>query len=139
MVNSGRYTAGPRYTTNIQTVREASEQRIGTHAGRETALHLRADVAEATLELAVEIAREGREGRRIEPLFTLGSADDAIRLSQPLTSTLWWLLPNRFAMSRTRTSAGPSKNWLNSMDRSSLMAMASSWPRAAPSTPQPQV
>jgi len=32
----------------------------------------RHDVLEATLELAIEIAREGREGRRVGTLFTLG-------------------------------------------------------------------
>src|SRR5579859_1954041 len=45
---------------------------------------LRSDIAEPTLELAVEIAREGREGRRIGTLFTLGSADDVMARSQPL-------------------------------------------------------
>lgn len=42
------------------------------------------DVVEATLELAIEIAREGREGRRIGTLFTLGSAEEVLRHSRPL-------------------------------------------------------
>jgi len=41
-------------------------------------------VLEATLELAIEIAREGREGRRIGTLFTLGRADAVLRCSRPL-------------------------------------------------------
>jgi hypothetical protein len=41
-------------------------------------------VLEALLELAIEIAREGREGRRIGTLFTLGRADAVLALSRPL-------------------------------------------------------
>lgn len=36
------------------------------------------------IELAVEIAREGREGRRIGTLFTFGDADAVLRRSRPL-------------------------------------------------------
>jgi diadenylate cyclase len=39
---------------------------------------------EPTLELAVEIAREGREGRRIGTLFTFGDADNVLARSRPL-------------------------------------------------------
>jgi DNA integrity scanning protein DisA with diadenylate cyclase activity len=42
------------------------------------------EVLDALLELAIEIAREGREGRRIGTLFTLGHADDVLRHSRPL-------------------------------------------------------
>ncbi len=42
------------------------------------------NVLESVLELAIEIAREGREGRRIGTLFTLGFADAVIRCSRPL-------------------------------------------------------
>jgi DNA integrity scanning protein DisA with diadenylate cyclase activity len=42
------------------------------------------DVLEATVELALEIAREGREGRRIGTLFTLGKADAVLAASRPL-------------------------------------------------------
>lgn len=42
------------------------------------------DVLESLLELAIEIAREGREGRRIGTLFTLGFADAVLRYSRPL-------------------------------------------------------
>ena len=37
-----------------------------------------AEVLQALIELAVEIAREGREGRRIGTLFTLGD-EQAVR------------------------------------------------------------
>jgi DNA integrity scanning protein DisA with diadenylate cyclase activity len=36
-------------------------------------------VLESSLELALEIAREGREGRRIGTLFTVGRADEVAR------------------------------------------------------------
>ena len=39
-------------------------------------------VLEPTLELALEIAREGREGRRIGTLFTLGRADADLAASR---------------------------------------------------------
>ena len=39
---------------------------------------------EALIELAVEIAREGREGRRIGTLFTFGDADAVLKHSRPL-------------------------------------------------------
>ena len=42
------------------------------------------EVLEPTLELAIEIAREGREGRRIGTLFTLGDADAVLARSRPL-------------------------------------------------------
>ena len=42
------------------------------------------DVLESLIELAVEIAREGREGRRIGTLFTLGDEDAVIARSRPL-------------------------------------------------------
>ena len=41
-------------------------------------------VLESLLELAIEIAREGREGRRIGTLFTLGHAEDVLAHSRPL-------------------------------------------------------
>lgn len=41
-------------------------------------------VLEPTVELALEIAREGREGRRIGTLFTLGAEDAVLASSRPL-------------------------------------------------------
>lgn len=43
-----------------------------------------ADVLESLIELAVEIAREGREGRRVGTLFTLGDEDAVLARSRPL-------------------------------------------------------
>ena len=42
------------------------------------------DVLEPLIELAVEIAREGREGRRIGTLFTLGDEEAVLARSRPL-------------------------------------------------------
>src|SRR5213593_2024488 len=48
-------------------------------------LHARSpEVAQRVIELAVEIAREGREGRRIGTLFTVGDAETVLRHSRPL-------------------------------------------------------
>jgi DNA integrity scanning protein DisA with diadenylate cyclase activity len=44
----------------------------------------RHDVLDATLEIAIEIAREGREGRRIGTLFTLGNANAVLASSRAL-------------------------------------------------------
>jgi DNA integrity scanning protein DisA with diadenylate cyclase activity len=41
-------------------------------------------VLEQTVELALEIAREGREGRRIGTLFTLGAEEAVLTASRPL-------------------------------------------------------
>ena len=43
-----------------------------------------AEVLESLVELAVEIAREGREGRRIGTLFTLGDEEAVLAKSRPL-------------------------------------------------------
>ncbi|HLB92193.1 MAG TPA: diadenylate cyclase [Terriglobales bacterium] len=42
------------------------------------------DILESLIELAVEIAREGREGRRIGTLFMLGDEDSVLARSRPL-------------------------------------------------------
>ena len=41
-------------------------------------------VLESALDLALEIAREGREGRRIGTLFTVGKADEVLAASRAL-------------------------------------------------------
>jgi diadenylate cyclase len=41
-------------------------------------------IFDAVVELALEIAREGREGRRIGTIFTLGKADEVLQHSRPL-------------------------------------------------------
>src|SRR5438046_5911931 len=43
-----------------------------------------AEVLQALIELAVEIAREGREGRRIGTLFTLGDEEAVLAKSRSL-------------------------------------------------------
>ena len=42
------------------------------------------DVLESLIGLAVEIAREGREGRRVGTLFTLGDENEVLARSRPL-------------------------------------------------------
>ena len=42
------------------------------------------EVLDSVLELAIEIAREGREGRRIGTLFTIGLVDSVMSHSRPL-------------------------------------------------------
>jgi diadenylate cyclase len=42
------------------------------------------EVCKPIIELAVEIAREGREGRRIGTLFTIGDTADVLAHSRPL-------------------------------------------------------
>ena len=42
------------------------------------------DVLRSAIELAIEIAREGREGRKIGTLFVVGEEDSVLRLSHPL-------------------------------------------------------
>ena len=42
------------------------------------------DVCERIIELAVEIAREGREGRRIGTIFIVGDAENVLPHSRPL-------------------------------------------------------
>ena len=44
----------------------------------------REEILEPLLELAIEIAREGREGRRIGTLFTIGDAEAVMAWSRPL-------------------------------------------------------
>jgi hypothetical protein len=46
--------------------------------------HCNRENLEPVIELAVEIAREGREGRRIGTLFTFGDADAVMERSRPL-------------------------------------------------------
>ncbi|HEU0006057.1 MAG TPA: diadenylate cyclase [Terriglobia bacterium] len=42
------------------------------------------EVLRSIIELAIEIAREGREGRKIGTLFVVGEEDSVLRLSHPL-------------------------------------------------------
>jgi hypothetical protein len=49
-----------------------------------------ADVVESLLELAIEIAREGREGTRVGTVFTLGDEDSVLARSRPLILDPLW-------------------------------------------------
>jgi DNA integrity scanning protein DisA with diadenylate cyclase activity len=53
-------------------------------AVRSHAVWCRREILESAIDLAVEIAREGREGRRVGALFILGSADAVLACSRPL-------------------------------------------------------
>ena len=46
--------------------------------------HVDTRVLEQTITLAVEIAREGREGRKIGTLFVVGDSDAVLKTSRPL-------------------------------------------------------
>jgi hypothetical protein len=46
------------------------------------------DVLTSLIELAVEIAREGREGRRVGTLFTLGDEKAVLARSRPFRSLI---------------------------------------------------
>jgi DNA integrity scanning protein DisA with diadenylate cyclase activity len=48
------------------------------------AIWCRRKILEATIDLAVEIAIEGREGRHVGALFVLGDADGVLACSRPL-------------------------------------------------------
>lgn len=50
----------------------------------ETGSGFEADLFETVLDLALEITREGCEGRRVGTIFTLGKADAILRHSRPL-------------------------------------------------------
>jgi len=41
------------------------------------------DMLEQIVTLAVELAREGREGRKVGTIFTVGNAEDVLGRSQP--------------------------------------------------------
>ena len=46
--------------------------------------HVNTQVLEQTITLAVEIAREGREGRKIGTLFVVGDSEEVLKTSRPL-------------------------------------------------------
>ncbi len=46
--------------------------------------HVNTRVLQQTITLAVEIAREGREGRKIGTLFVVGDSEEVLRTSRPL-------------------------------------------------------
>ncbi len=62
-------------------------------------------VLEKTIALAVEIAREGREGRKIGTLFVVGDSEEVMRRSKPLILDPCKAIPKRESRSPTRTCA----------------------------------
>ena len=69
------------------------------------------DILESLIGLAVEIAREGREGRRIGTLFTLGDENAVLAKSRPLILTRYRDTLRLRDMSPTSIFAGQSRNW----------------------------
>jgi len=89
------------------------------------------EVLESLIGLAVEIAREGREGRRVRILFTFGDENAVLARSRPLI--LDPLSGHPHCTSPTLISAEPSKNWPSWTADSWLAAKEFSFPRAATS------
>jgi DNA integrity scanning protein DisA with diadenylate cyclase activity len=76
------------------------------------------DVLVALIELAVEIAREGREGRRVGTLFTLGDEAAVLARSRALILDPR-AIPNRRGAFWIPIFAEQSRNWLSWMVHSS--------------------
>ena len=91
------------------------------------------DVLEPLIGLAVEIAREGREGRRVGTLFTLGDEDAVLARSKPLILDPLLGHPASARNSPTPVFAERSRNWHSLMVGSWSVAMESLFPRAATS------
>ena len=68
------------------------------------------DVLDSLIELAVEIAREGREGRRVGTLITFGDENAVLARSRPLILDPLSGHP-KSSLHVTLISAEPSKNW----------------------------
>ena len=73
------------------------------------------EVVDSLIQLAVEIAREGREGRRVGTLFMLGDENAVLARSRSLILDPLSGILNRRAMSAISTCAERSKNWPNLM------------------------
>ena len=69
------------------------------------------EVLESLIELAVEIAREGREGRRVGTLFTLGDEEAVLAKSRALILNPLEGHPRACETSAIRISGEPSRNW----------------------------
>src|SRR5579863_4990300 len=76
------------------------------------------DVLESLIELAVEIAREGREGRRVGTLFTLGDEQAVLASQGHSFSTRSVDTRSLLAISLTQISEVRSRSWLNWMGHS---------------------
>jgi DNA integrity scanning protein DisA with diadenylate cyclase activity len=75
------------------------------------------DVLESLIELAVEIAREGREGRRVGTLFTLGDEMAVLAKSRPLILDPFWAsgvfaAPHQSESPRNDQGIGAAGRWV---------------------------
>ena len=61
----------------VSEIFEGVSRRVGCEQGRK-------DTVEEIVELAVEVAREGREGRKIGTLFVVGDVEQLLQHSRPL-------------------------------------------------------
>jgi diadenylate cyclase len=69
------------------------------------------DVLESLIGLAIEIAREGREGRRVGTLFTLGDGDAVLAKSRPLILDPLWGHSEASQHVTNLNLREPSRNW----------------------------
>jgi DNA integrity scanning protein DisA with diadenylate cyclase activity len=51
------------------------------------------DILRETLTLAIELAREGREGRKVGTMFVIADSDEVLRHSKPLILDPLWCYP----------------------------------------------
>jgi diadenylate cyclase len=72
-----------------------------------------ASVLEPLIGLAVEIAREGREGKRVGTLFTLGDEAAVLARSRPLILDPLMGHPESSRHITNLSPAEPLKNWRN--------------------------
>jgi diadenylate cyclase len=78
-------SAGQRKTTRARPGADGGDLAAASLAGKTLKVgNCPPAIFEAVLELAIEIAREGREGRRIGTLLTIGHADEVLAASRPL-------------------------------------------------------
>ena len=83
---------GEQIASSVMILLRTHNARLGAHSRSVTMFkpicarlrRCQKENLEPVIELAVEIAREGREGRRIGTLFTFGDADAVLARSRPL-------------------------------------------------------
>ena len=109
--------------------------RLGEHLERLTARDLRAletsvpfETLKAVVDVAVEIGREGREGKAVGTLIVVGDARNVISRTRP-----WVSIPSRAIVARSATSA--ISVFARRSRRSPSSMARSSWPATEPSRP----
>src|SRR5215211_7787188 len=95
---------------------------------------LRKRALESVVQLAVELAREGREGRKVGTLFVIGDIDNVLARSRPLLLDLFTGIPPTFCAPSGLTFARPSRSCRSWTAPSSSPTTARSSPPAATST-----